>query len=397
MSSRSRAFFVAALGVARDACLIVGVTAILIIGLEVAYRTEGAVKAIFVPHKSGEGANRPDHPYRGEAWWPVFVHVRDDPVAGRSEVYDPYRGWWLRPLNSPSFVIDSAGRRRTVQAVPKPGSHPREVFMFGGSAMWGHTVRDSSTLPSLIAARLAARGYDDVVVVNYGSPAYNATQALITLELELRAGHVPVAAVFLDGINEVGPVNQGGRPGEVFGQQGAEQLFERRHPSFGRDAVALSKDIQFVERLRQVVKPVREVSVPLKPADCREIGVQYRNLAEMASALGKQYGFQVLSFWQPTLEATGKPLTSWERYILDTNKPLASSMRACTATVDSSVAGAQPPIHFEDLSPVLDGYTGTAFVDMWGHFTERASPTVADHIFQSLVPLLDEAKSVRRR
>jgi hypothetical protein len=35
--------------------------------------------------------------------------------------------------------------------------------------MWGFTARDSLTVPSLVAAQLAERGFRDVEVINFAS------------------------------------------------------------------------------------------------------------------------------------------------------------------------------------------------------------------------------------
>src|SRR5262245_47091228 len=68
----------------------------------------------------------------------------------------------------------------------------------------GTGVRDEHTIASLFAQRFAQFGWSDFHVVNYGESAYVATQSLLTLLLELRAGNIPEIVIFYDGIKRSG-------------------------------------------------------------------------------------------------------------------------------------------------------------------------------------------------
>jgi hypothetical protein len=132
----------------------------------------------------------------------------------RAYRFDPYRGLWGSFYQSTYVNVDSAGWRRTVQ--PEPSSNARRVFLLGGSTMWGYAARDAYTIPSLLAAELRRRGIRDVEIVNLAQTAYNATQAVITLLLELRRGNVPSVVVSLDGHNDIIAASRFGEAGYLI-------------------------------------------------------------------------------------------------------------------------------------------------------------------------------------
>jgi hypothetical protein len=152
---------------ARDARVILGLALFGFLLLEGAYRLQGAarrqVRQLRAPSTE---QSRPAHPYADQAWWHA---ARAHGNQGFGLRFDAYRGWWVKPFSSPYLNIDSAGFRLTPQA---PVSRPaRRVFMMGGSTMWGYTSRDSMTIPALVAARLRARGFSDIEVVNLAQSA----------------------------------------------------------------------------------------------------------------------------------------------------------------------------------------------------------------------------------
>ena len=115
--------------------------------------------------------------------------------------WHPYVYWRRPAYDTPTVHVSKEGIRRTVQ--PYGPDAKTRIFLFGGSTMWGTGVRDEHTIASLFAQRLAQLGWSDFHVVNYGESAYVATQSLLTLLLELRAGNIPDIVVFYEGINEV--------------------------------------------------------------------------------------------------------------------------------------------------------------------------------------------------
>src|SRR5262249_50473552 len=109
----------------------------------------------------------------------------------------PFQGTYLNN--------DERGLRRTWNradgAVDSSAGPPKEVYVFGGSAVYGQGARDAWTIPSCLARNLAQRGLN-VRVTNHGQSGYVSTQEMIAALLQLQAGHRPEVVVFYDGVND---------------------------------------------------------------------------------------------------------------------------------------------------------------------------------------------------
>ena len=89
------------------------------------------------------------------------------------------------------------------------------VFVFGGSTMWGYGAPDWGTIPAYLQAGLHDIE-DNICVVNHADVAFNSTQSLIKLMLELQRGNAPDMVIFYDGANEVTIANITGQSGTHF-------------------------------------------------------------------------------------------------------------------------------------------------------------------------------------
>lgn len=355
----------------RDGWLVTGITILLFLALDGAYRLQASVRREFRGHHAEIKAfDDPTHPNATEQWW---HEVTGTTPSSRTVRFDPFRGWWPRPQRSRHINVDSLGRRVTVQ----PSSvreQRRRIAMFGGSVMWGWIVRDSFTVPSLVATRLRNAGYDDVEVVNFAQSMFDLTQNAATLSQEIRHGRVPAVAVFLDGNNEVAPVFQSGEQGHVLNEMILAQRFERA-AGVGAELMTLLKRSALVQRI--AVRP------PPPPSDnrlhfCPAIAGSYERQVRAVTAIATEFQFSGIFLWQPLRATTAKRLTAWERRI-SSNAGWRDMVRRCSAAVDSALA-LRPDIAFHNLRSLFDGDANTVFLDDYGHLTERANALLADDI-----------------
>jgi hypothetical protein len=274
-----------------------------------------------------------------------------------------------------------------VQQLQGEPASRRRVFLFGGSAMWGFTARDPATIPSVVAAQLAAAGIRGVEIENKAQSAYNLSQELATLEIELRGGARPVAAVFLDGVNEIGVALTGEQPGDIYGQRKWRERFQ----TFGvRSALVwLAGKLHVVEGLR-----TSWVRIPQPPAidmiaTCRAIADQYFNLMRIGEALGREFGFKVYFFWQPTIAMSRKVPGPWEEILLAERGPsegagMISMMRACAPQIEERVETRRGRTFFA-LHTLYDSAQGDVFLDHYGHVVEQANADMASAITARLL------------
>ncbi len=112
--------------------------------------------------------------------------------------YADFAVWEFDSLETPTINIDDDGHRYTV--IPE-GAQDSELWMFGGSTMYGTGSDDAHTLPSLLAEKLGVKA------VNNGGAGYIARQSISRLlgEYKTRSekddGNRTI--IFLDGINDV--------------------------------------------------------------------------------------------------------------------------------------------------------------------------------------------------
>ncbi len=389
----------------RDGWLIAGIVVVLLIGLELAYRAQGALRnraagtrteAVFFDHKS---------PWLDDY---LLEQSRSEKLRWKSYTYfrrQPFRGAYIN--------VDSTGHRVTRQ---ERASEPvREVFFFGGSTMFGAFQRDSATIPSLVARRLRDHGIHDVAITNFGETGYVSTQEVIELLLQLRSGKRPAAVVFYDGINDVYSTVQNGIAGlpqnEVNRARDfrlGRQVFNWRHDvaaelaalaAIGQMAVGR---VELVDRLRQSTGPSRDRRHSVDSMS-RNLVESYGATAELVGALARSYGFRALFVWQPTVHGTSKPMTAGEHTILqsilrDPHQSLVRSMHLrVPAMLDSRMIHVDG-ISFLNLARVFAEDSAQVFVDQIGHTNERANGAIAAALLPRLAELLshDRGSAVKR-
>jgi hypothetical protein len=254
--------------------------------------------------------------------------------------------------------------------------------MFGGSAMWGWMVRDSATIPTLVASRLHALGYRDVEVVNFAQSTFDLAQNAATLDQQLRLSQPPAVAVFLDGNNEAAPAYQSGRVGSILNESLIARRFDRRLDA-GSDLLALLRHSALVQRLTE--RPAAAI-VADESRVCDAVAASYARQVQRLQVESGAFGIRPVFLWQPMLATTRKPRTRWEtRMASDT--AWGRMVRRCTAAVDSAMAQ-RPSLPFVPLHSIFDNDRESIFLDDYGHMTARGNAAVADRIVQLIVERL---------
>ncbi len=229
-----------------------------------------------------------------ETWSRPFAY---DPVAQFKEA--PHEGRYVN--------VDPQGFRLDGAAQPWPATGGRSVFVFGGSTTFGYGVADAETLPAALERRLAERG-EAVTVYNFGRGFYDSNHELMLFVQLLWRGHVPDAAVFVDGTNEFRTM------GETALLQTAvlEQHFDRAKSTDGWQplmaAIRRSPLARLVDWLE--ARFVGKTPGGGRQAGSLQAGPEDRARAEavldryaanmrMARALAEAYGVEIVFAWQP--------------------------------------------------------------------------------------------------
>ena len=179
----------------RDAWVVVGLTVILLLLLEFAYRSQAEVRGFF--REQGQSSNGVVRPFE-EEWVPDYM---EELQPSKALAWKPFVYYRRRPFAGTYINVDSLGHRITPQDPSRGAS--RRVWFFGGSTMFGWKARDHKTIPATMVDSLVARGLQGIQVTNFGETGYVFTQEVLELILQLRDGQRPDVVVFYDGINDI--------------------------------------------------------------------------------------------------------------------------------------------------------------------------------------------------
>ena len=164
-----------------DSLLIAGICIVAVVLAEVGARlASGAMSA---------GSSGPvDDP---RAALPAYSGVDYEPAdywrefrRAKRERYHPYIVWRQQAFAGDLINVDETGHRRTVGNTGSVDS--LDVWLLGGSTMWGMGAPDAQTVPSHVARRLNQTLNIDARVTNLGEIGYVSTQELTLLIRKLQ-------------------------------------------------------------------------------------------------------------------------------------------------------------------------------------------------------------------
>lgn len=379
MSSLAR---IAAL--ARAAWLTVGIAWVLLILLEAAMSF-----VLWAGNASAPGDYRAlADSYQGAAWTSDYYRELE---ASTKVAWTPYVYWRREGFAGNYIRINGNGIRRTVHeaASPAPPSAPVRIFVFGGSTLWGTGVRDEFTVPSLLARELHNRGVV-TEITNFGESGYVSTQEVIALMLELRKQNVPDLVIFYDGVNDLFSAYQQMAAGLPQNEMHRVEEFNLSQPdewprALGVTVSSFARSLSLVRAARRALgivgaPPESDVPTPGQlPA--RLVGVAdavlkaYVGNMRIVQALGAEYGFRSLFFWQPTIfdKQTLTPYEQSERAKQSTLRPLVFAIN--DGVRNGQLAGIDPA-SFVDFSKMFESEEPAIFID-WCHVGERGNNMIA--------------------
>lgn len=374
----------------RNAWLYLGITLLLLLGLELAGRAAYFVRGLGDSQTSGAPRWMPEA-YRSAAWFPEY---RDEFRASNRTEWHSYVYWRRMPYEGNHINIDSLGYRHTTNPIEREDAN-LEVFVFGGSTVWGSGARDPYTIPSHMSRQLNDVEGIDAYVVNLGESGWVSTQGLVQLVLEIRRGHIPDVAVFYDGVNEVTSAFQTREAGLTINEA-------RRRADFGLNQrqyelrpfewlVANSKFATGLISVRNRIMPqARPTPTHRSPAGrvlAREVVDTYLANLSMIDAICRQYGIDAYYVWQPVVH-TKRVRSETEGRIFESLGPRFTSFWPLVYG-DIAARPVTPP-NFHNLEDVFGTDTETRYIDAF-HLTEEGNGIVAERIVELITAAADSS------
>jgi|SRR5580658_1131881 lysophospholipase L1-like esterase len=340
------------------------------------------------PHSEtryGFETQRTSPAYQGDAWAAEFW--QDEPRRQMSrKVYVPFRVWSVTPWHSKYVNNDESNTglwRRTINPTSDEcKTRPVNVWIFGGSTMYGTAVPDWATIPSYLSRDLNASGSGCVVVSNFGVEGYVSNQELILLMEQLKAGGHPDVVIFYDGLNDAGAAGpSSGPPKPHFS---IEKIKPRVEGSLaGRfDFIRESYTFLIARAVEGVFFGRHSSQSVLNELHAKAVATldNYEANLRVAKALAQTYKFRIYCFWQPSLYYGQKPLVPFEKQLPDisTRDPWAL---ITTAVYQEAGKRAATTGGFVFLGGMFDSVKGPIYLDQ-GHLGPRGNELAAQAVAQ---------------
>ncbi len=373
--------------VMRELWLMLGITLLLLAGLELVARVGFTLRDIWAnggnPQLIDESLRADvyrDQDWAAEYWSEETVTVQTVRSDWHSYVY-----WRRSPYHGKYINVDQNGIRYTWNQNSTPSSNQIKIMMFGGSALWGTGARDEFTIPSMVSKKLSAKNVD-VWVTNMGEGGYVSTQEVIALTLELQKGNVPDLVLFYDGANDAFSAFQQGVAGIPQNEYNRVAEFNQLN---WRGAVveklALYRAVKgLTDRARRTTQTDQANA---KLADA--VMDMYMANTRIVESLAQAYGFAVAFYWQPVIY-NKKNLSAWEKQQLDRYGE-SRFLQQVDQAMKQRVISRTNPNYFE-LTNAFGDETGTVFIDGF-HLSEAGNGRIADLIIQTLPQVMPRLKA----
>jgi len=352
-------------------------------------------------------------PYQGKDWADALF------AESRQAYRQRYRSFYLwsrQEFRGEHINVDGAGVRATWNPPADPEVPLRELFVFGGSTIWGTGARDGHTIPSYLSKLMhgAGHGYR---VTNYGESAYTFIQEAVRLALLLKEGKRPDLVVFYDGVNDVAAAHRTGVAGVDMQYVEFQKRLLAREPEVPdhtlRQDLYLAasgilgghcKTYQLISEIPRIYRawtsgqagstlqaeaaPIFDLTeFPEVAANIDDTALAalaagvvnaYVEAAGLVDHLSQAYGFEYHLFWQPVLFL--EPQAN-EEEMADTR--FADRSLGFLYEAVYSAIGERPIKNFHDISDVLHDREETVYVDFC-HLSEAGNETVARRMAEAI-------------
>jgi lysophospholipase L1-like esterase len=317
--------------------------------------------------------------------------------ANRAQTFEQYVMYRGVEFDGEFINQDRDGIRATWAPDYDNNTAKTNIYMFGGSTLWGFHARDDHTIPSYLAKYLHEHRYQ-ARVTNHGVIRDSSSTELVRLFQLLKAGHKIDFVIFYDGFNDVASGVRG-MPGRIRDYDRYKEIILNTSNGFHQIKQGLEKIVRnhsaFYNLLGLAYRGAESARA--------EPGLEYQNrLAEQTvdsymesiravERLSKSYGFKYAAFWQPM--AYLEPfLTEEERPRVDASNNVRIKFLVGPLVNQRLATGVMP--NFYNISGVLNDRQEPVYIDI-GHLTETGNEIVAKKMGDILLnsDLLSATKS----
>lgn len=332
--------------------------------------------------------------FRDKPWARDFFEDQEK-LHEATKRFAPYVAWEGREFDGTVLHVEPGGIRRTWNPPSFESGAPKEIFVFGGSTVWGTGVRDEGTLPSQLS-KLLNRQSAKYRVTNFGQEGYSSTQELIKLMLLLKEERRPDFVIFYDGYNNVLASFLARRAGSILGEAEIRERLET--PSvFGLGFAALklaakkySMSARAIRDIARGISPMflrgARLDEGLAPQEldelARAVAADYLSTLDILDLLAARYGFRYAAYWQPSMFHETE-LVGDEKKLAALDPTLGSeSLLSFFASTRRYLEATPPRESPTFLTDALKGRSEQLYIDSV-HLSEEGNERMAQAILDS--------------
>jgi lysophospholipase L1-like esterase len=372
----------------KSICIVFGISVLLILFLE------GISNIILKNYNAQEYNHNKAHDPKDILWLDDY---KKEYNSSSITEWEPYIYFRRKPFVGKYININKNGNRETKQWNIKRKDTDKvfNIFMFGGSVLWGDGARDDHTIPSLVSKVLSEHGIN-VNITNFGEGGYVNTQEVIYLLLQLQKNNIPDLVVFFDGVNDVFSVLQNGKAGlpqnefnrkaefntatspkkllnlylvKIMSKSATVNLFNIGSSKFFNFK---SPYFDFKLNRNEFHKGALDV-----------INIYFSNMKIVNdSSCGR---FIPMFYWQPVLHDK-KILTEYEKRHYYDNKEF-NEVYALTKDIIKSKAALFNGYHFYNITDIFETTTKPIYIDFC-HLNEAGNEIIANKIAGDILKLI---------
>lgn len=333
--------------------------------------------------------------YKNETWGKEYWKEYHDTTFH----YEPFTEWNDNEYHGKWINTDRAGMRKTWTPPGPIPPAPKQIFVMGGSAIWGIGARDDYTIPSDLSKLLNATN-KQYLVSNYGIPGYTLLQEIVKLMLLLKDGQRPDYIFFYDGSNEVYTAYQAGRVVNLTNFEEIREKVDSPPITLGlKYMLAKCRIIQATEKtlvLFHLQSNYQEGAAQFTEKQLEALGKDivksYKESASLLQNLSEIYNFNYTLSWQPIIFFETNVMEDEIRFDPRCrDKNLAKLFKIVTADLVNS-----PPPRWVNISGALRQAPKPTYIDFC-HLTESGYATVSAKIAAIVRDQLQTGKTAPQR
>jgi len=288
--------------------------------------------------------------------------------------YEPWVGFKERPRSGRFVNVSDEGFRYSYIKNLRLDAHSINIWVFGGSTTFGYGVDDASTIPSHLQKHLSDLYPEkEINVFNFGRGYYYSTQEFALLVQLLGSNHIPLLAIFIDGLNE-------GQAAPHYSKE-MSAMFDaynyEHHKLINHFIMGNTSLMRVMRKLMSFVTP-QTPQTPRKFLDPVKIYEEYLKNKKHITLLSREYNFSPYFFIQPV---PGYRNNFHNHKFMSKNRPpnkqqqMNSKMQLLERTVDDQ--------NSFSITGILENYRLQPFVDNV-HYTSDVCDLIAAFIARKI-------------